>query len=31
MKTECPHCGQHYEIDDQYEGKWMMKGMRDVN
>lgn len=21
MKTECPHCGQHYEIDDQYEGQ----------
>lgn len=21
MKTECPHCGQHFEIDDQYEGQ----------
>ena len=21
MKTQCPHCGQHYEIDDQYNGQ----------
>lgn len=20
MKFHCPHCGQHYEIDDQYDG-----------
>lgn len=21
MKTECPHCNQHYEVDDQYDGQ----------
>ena len=21
MKTQCPHCRQHYEIDDQYNGQ----------
>lgn len=21
MKTECPHCGQHYEVDDEYIGQ----------
>ena len=21
MKTECPHCGQHYDVDDAYVGK----------
>lgn len=21
MKTECPHCNQHYEVDDQYNGQ----------
>ena len=21
MKTECPHCGQHYEVDEEYIGQ----------
>lgn len=21
MKTECPHCGQHYEVDEKYIGQ----------
>lgn len=21
MKTQCPHCNQHYEVDDQYNGQ----------
>lgn len=20
MKTECPHCGQHYEVENKYNG-----------
>ena len=21
MRTECPHCGQHYEVDKEYENQ----------